>query len=165
MPEAWKQANVVPVLKINPPTKIDKNLRPISLTPTVSKVLESFIGQWLLDELEGKLDPRQYSALRGRSTTHELVDILYHWHQALGSNSSIGVVFIDYAKAFDHVDHSTVIRKLTDFEVLQVLIRWVRSFLCDHQQRVKLSQYDSEWLTLKGGMPQGSYLGPLIFWS
>ena len=79
MPEAWNQANVFPVPKTNHPTKIDKDLRPISLTPTVSKVLESFIGQWLLDELEGKLDPRQYGALRGRSTTHELVDI-HHWH-------------------------------------------------------------------------------------
>ena len=59
MPEAWKQANVVPVPKTNPPTKTDKDLRPISLTPTVSKLLESFIGQWLLDELDSKLDPRQ----------------------------------------------------------------------------------------------------------
>ena len=39
----------------------------------------------------------------------------------------------------------------------------VGSFLCDRQQRVKLSQYVSEWLTLKGVMQQGSYLGPLIF--
>ena len=75
------------------------------------------------------------------------------------------MVFIDYRKAFDYVDHSTVIRKLTYFGVTQVLIRWMHSFLCDRQQRVKLSQYVSEWLTLKGGMPQGSYLGPLIFWS
>ena len=39
----------------------------------------------------------------------------------------------------------------------------VGSFLCDRQQRVKLSQYVSEWLTLKGVMQQGSYLGQLIF--
>ena len=52
---AWKQAYVVPVPKTNPPTDITKDLRPISLTPTVSKVLESFVGQWILNELEGKL--------------------------------------------------------------------------------------------------------------
>ena len=54
----WKYANVVPV-----PTSIEKDLRPISLTLTLSKVLESFIGQWTLDDLEGKLDHRQYGAL------------------------------------------------------------------------------------------------------
>jgi len=39
----------------------------------------------------------------------------------------------------------------------------VYSFLSDRQQRVKIPDYVSDWLTLKGGMPQGSYLGPLIF--
>jgi len=39
-----------------------------------------FVGQWILDDLHGKLDKYQYGALRGKSTTHELVDILHHWH-------------------------------------------------------------------------------------
>ena len=52
----------------------------------------------------------QYGALRDRSTTHELVDNLDHWHQAIDNNSFIrAVLFIDYAKAFDHVDHSIVV--------------------------------------------------------
>ena len=62
----WKQANVVRVPKSNPPTTINKDLRPISLTPTVSKVLESFVGQWILDDLADKIDGRRYGALRGR---------------------------------------------------------------------------------------------------
>jgi len=73
-------------------------------------VLESFVGQWILDELDGKLDGRQYDALEGRSTTHELVDILHHWHQALENNCSARAVFNDYAKTFDHVDHFIVIQ-------------------------------------------------------
>ena len=78
-PSMWKRPNVTPVPKVATPIDIiTKNLRPISLTPTVSKVLESFVGQWILDELDGKLDGRQYGALNGRSTTHELVDILHH---------------------------------------------------------------------------------------
>ena len=81
--------------KTNPPAAIDRDLRPISLTPTLSKVLESFIGQWILDDLQGKIDNRQYGALKGKSTTHELVDILHHWHMALENNSTVRIVFID----------------------------------------------------------------------
>ena len=44
-----------------------------------------------------------------------------------------------------------------------VLLRWVCSFLCQRQQRVKLSDVFSDWLQLKGSMPQGSWLGPLTF--
>ena len=72
-------------------------------------------------------------------------------------------IFIDYAKAFDHVDHSTVIRKLYQFGVHDILIRWICSFLTQRAQRVKLLDYFSDWLTLKGSMPQGTWLGPLIF--
>jgi len=126
--QAWKLANVVPVPKTNPPATIDLppatiDLRPISLTPCLCKVLESFIGQWILDDLQGKIDERQYGALKGKSTTHELVDILHHWHKALENNSTVRIVFIDYAKAFDHVDHSTIIRKLVDLGVSGVLVR------------------------------------------
>lgn len=163
VPTSWKQADVVPVPKTNRPVDITKDLRPISLTSTLSKVLESFIGQWILNDLKGKLDDRQYGALRGRSTTHELVDILHHWHQALDNSSLVRAVFIDYAKAFDHVDHSIVVFKLSELGIAPVLIRWICSFLSGRQQRVKLSQYVSDWLTLSGSMPQGSYLGPLVF--
>jgi len=126
-------------------------------------VFESFVGQWILDELEGKINNRQYGALCGRSTAHELVGILHHRHQALGNNSSVKVVFIDYAKAFDHIDHPTVLLELADLGVSHFLVRWVRSFLCHWQQRVKFLEYVFEWLTLQDGMPQSSYLWPLIF--
>jgi len=112
-----------------------------------------------------KIDSRQFGALKGRSVTHELelVDILHHWHLALDNNSYVRVVFIDYAKAFDHVDHSIIIKKLNTMWLSRVLVPWLSSFLYDLLQRVKLSEIVSEWITLTGGMPQGSYLGPLIF--
>ena len=61
-------------------------------------------------------------------------------------------VFIDYAKAFDNVDHSIVIQKLLDLRVPKVLVRWLCSFLFERQQRVKFSEYISDWLTLNIGM-------------
>jgi len=47
---------------------------------------------------------------------------------ALENNSTVRIVFIDYAKASDHVDYSIVIRKLINFGVSDVLVRWVYSF-------------------------------------
>ena len=162
VPKLWKCANVVPLPKVSPPISIESDLRPISLTPTLSKILESFIGGWIFDEVGAKIDKRQFGAMRGRSTTRALLDILHHWQQALNNNHSVRVVFIDYAKAFDHVDHTIVI-KLRNLGVSNVLLRWVCSFLCQRQQRVKLSDVFSDWLQLKGSMPQGSWLGPLTF--
>ena len=101
VPVTWKKSNVVPVPESNPPKSIEDDLRPISLTPTLAKHLEWFIGQQLLSTVAGKLDTKQFGALKGRSTTHALVDILHNWNAALDSGSSIRAVFVDYAKTFD----------------------------------------------------------------
>ena len=111
VPSLWKRANVVPIPKSHPPKSIKDDLRPISLTPTLSKVLESLVGRWILPKVTNKLDAKQFGALRGRSTTHALVDITHMWHQASDSRNSIRALFVDYSKAFDHVDHSTVLKK------------------------------------------------------
>ena len=81
VPKLWKCANVVPLPKVSPPISIESDLRPISLTPTLSKILESFIGGWIFDEVGAKIDKRQFGAMRGRSTTHALLDILLHHRQ------------------------------------------------------------------------------------
>ena len=163
VPPCWKEANVIPVPKIHPPRAIQSDLRPISLTSTLGKVLESFIGSWILERIEHRLDSRQYGALRGRSTTHALVDALHHWHSAVDSRQSVRTIFVDYAKAFDHIDHNILVAKMVEFGLPDVIIRWICSFLTDRRQRVKIGDVFSGWQMVHAGMAQGSYLGPLTF--
>lgn len=163
VPRIWKSANVVPIPKVFPPQCIENDLRPISLTSVVMKQLESFIGCWLLDTFETKLDPQQYGGLKGRSTTQALLRLINNWHEAAEKNCRSHIVFLDYKKAFDHVDHNILLRKCENLGVPTILLNWLRSFLSERQQRVILSNEVSEWLELKGSVPQGSWLGPLLF--
>ncbi len=163
MPSLWKRANVVPRPKVHPPKSIHDDLRPISLTPTLSKLLELLIGRRLLPSIIDKFDSRQFGALRGRSTTHALIAVTHMWHQALDDRNSIRALFVDYAKAFDHVDHLTVLAKMTALNIHPCLIRWMHSFLLNRQQRVKIASTFSAWTTLTGGMPQGTWFGPYVF--
>ena len=82
------------------------------MTPTISKLLEAIVGGWILDAVADKLDTRQFGALKGRSTTHALIDMLHHCHAAVDSGSSVWALFVDCEKAFDHADHNIVIDKL-----------------------------------------------------
>ena len=77
--------------------------------------------------------------------------------------SMLTILFVDYAKAFDHIDHSTVLKKLHNYGVPIFIINWLVSFPQEHQQRVKIGDVLSGWVMLRGGVPQGSWLGPLIF--
>jgi hypothetical protein len=73
------------------------------------------------------------------------------------------VLFVDCAKAFDHVDHTTVLLKMAALRIDPKLLKWMHSFLFQRQQRVKIGLVFSSWATLNGGMPQGTWLGPYVF--
>jgi hypothetical protein len=138
-------------------------LRLISLTPTLSKVLESLVGRRLLPKIAPNFDKNQFGALTGRSTTHAQIDITHKLHQVLDDQNSARCLFIDFTKTFDHVDHTTVLKKLSAFGVDPLILRWLHSFLHNRQQRVKIGNVTSQWSSLSGGMPQGTWLGPYVF--
>ena len=146
------------------PRAVEADLLPISLTATLAKLLESFVGSWIiLEHVGSSLDDRQYGAFRQRSTTHALVDMLHQWHAAVDKSQSVRTVFVDFAKAFDHVNHNILVAKLVELGLPDVIVRWMCAFLRDRRQRVKTGDVMSDWLQLVAGMPQGSNLGPLTF--
>ena len=77
-PKVWKMADVLPIPKVHPPMSVQSDLRPISPTATISKHLEAIVGQWILTYVSDQIDKRQYGSLKGRSTTHALIDIVHH---------------------------------------------------------------------------------------
>ena len=121
------------------------------------------MGKWILSSIKDKIDPYQFGGLRGISTTHALVDMLHLWHTAIHSSNSIRILFLDFSKAFDLVDHSILIGKFKQLGTPNILLRWLCDFLSDRKQRVKIGNEVSSWLSLTGSMPQGSCLGPLCF--
>ena len=89
IPLTWKSAIVTPVPKSNPPKVIEKDLRPISLTAVLSKHLEYYIYNWLLDEIKDKMDRLQvFGALNGSSTVLALVAMLHDWYRLTDDSSS-----------------------------------------------------------------------------
>jgi len=115
-----------------------------------------------LNVIETTIDRRQFGALKGRSTTHALESLLHTWSTVLDRGGSLCAVFVDFQKAFDRVDHNIVLHKLAQHDVPHFIVKLVFSFLESHQQRVKIKDVFSNWTQLLGGMPQGSWLGPLI---
>jgi hypothetical protein len=57
------------VQKSSPPKDVDSDFRPISLTPIISKILESVPYKWLLNSVSKKIDLLQFGSLKGSSTS------------------------------------------------------------------------------------------------
>ena len=114
----------------------------------------------MLDYIVDRLDVNQYGGLRGLSTTHALVDMVHTWLLTAEERKASHVVLLDYRKAFDHVDHTVLVTKCKTYNLPNFIIRWLCAFLSDRSQRVRLGQELSDWVNLKGSVPQGSWPGP-----
>ena len=72
-------------------------------------------------------------------------------------------VFLDLAKAFDSVDHEILLKKLEIYGIRGSALQLLRSYLSQRKHLTRVGGVDSELLTLRIGVPQGSILGPLLF--
>ena len=93
-----------------------------------------------------------------------LIELYHNWLAALETQGKVvRIIFLDFQKAFDRVDHHILLNKLANTGMPNFLITWITSFLCERQQRVKVGDVRSEWTGVNAGVPQGTLIGPVTF--
>ena len=73
------------------------------------------------------------------------------------------IAYIDLAKAFDKVSHPKLLITLSYFCVNGNLYKWLKSYLLDRKQCVKINDSFSNFSQVISGVHQGSVIGPLLF--
>ena len=96
-PSAWKLANITPLIKAKPVTDVSKHLRPISLAPALSKVAEDFIViTYISCAILSIIDPDQFGAVPGSSTTHTLISMIHKWAEATdATGAAVRIMLLD----------------------------------------------------------------------
>ena len=166
LPPSWKTADIVPIPKKNPPKDVNKDLRPISLTPILSKIAEEFVVEnHVKPAILAKIQRNQFGAIPKSSTIHALISMVNNWAKNTdGNGATTRVVLFDFRKAFDLIDHNILASKIATLNIPHKIECWIIDFLKHRKQRVKLAQNcKSEWRDIPAGVRQGTKLGPWLF--
>ena len=159
-----KVAKILPLHKGDSVLR-EGNYRPISLLPIFSKIFERLIYNRLIEFIDKHtiLSELQFGFQKNKSTEQAVSAILSTLNDAKNRKMSSYCVFLDFAKAFDTVNHSILLGKLQHYGIDGIPLSLFDSYLKNRKQQVEINGTLSDPGIIKHGVPQGSVLGPLLF--
>ena len=171
-PNSMKHADTVPLFKSKNNTDCN-NYRPISLLITMSKLLEKVMYNRTLQFLDKHqlLFISQYGFRKKHSCSDAIMELTSEILKNKENSLYTACVFLDLSKAFDTLKPEILLSKMSNYGIRGQANQWFSSYLNNRKLRVRCrtekdpgltysSSYDVEY-----GTPQGSCLGPLLFFN
>ena len=164
IPGSLKTQYVTPIFKKGDQTDA-ANYRPIAITSHTIKIFERIVRKRLVSHMEQNnlLSSKQHGFRKKRSCLTQLIDHVDHILKALNSGDEVDSIYLDYAKAFDKVDHHILLEKLRCYGINGNMLQWCRQFLLNRFQTVVVEGEKSTFKLVLGGVPQGTVLWPIFF--
>ena len=162
-PAIWKSAIVIPVPKTNRASQ-PNDYRPVALTSIIMKCFERLVMQFLFPSVSHLLDKLQFAYQPKKSVNDAVVSLVQEIAQhtdKLGCYAR--ALFADFSSAFNTMQTHILLQKLHHMNVPPPLILWIKDFLTDRTQRVKVHSNLSDSICINTGAPQGCVLSALLF--
>ena len=163
-PRAWKKCIVTPIPKsgdkLNP-----ENWRPINNLCIPGKILEKCIYRQIEEYMEmyNLFCRNQHGFRKGKGTDTAVMELVRELFSNINKNDTSSVLFLDYSKAFNTVNHQILLRKMLMYGFSKNVCMWFEDYFRDRMQYTKVEQVVSSGVLLEHGVYQGSPLGPLLF--
>ena len=166
IPNIYKMAHISPIHKGGKKSKLKpENYRPVSLTSHIMKIYERVIAKNMIRHLStNKLfNKNQHGFVPGKSTQTQLLIYYEDIYESLLEGVRIDTVFLDFARAFDKVNHKILMKKVKNHKIKGKIAKWIEEFLSNRKFKVVANNSMSEEEDVTSGVPQGTVLAALLF--
>ena len=161
-PDYWKHSFITPIFKSGDRHDVT-NYRAICIQSAIPKLFDLLVTLQLSEKCKRFIVEEQYGFMSARSTTSNLLTYQDHLLGAFERRHQVDSIYTDFSKAFDRVNHNLLLEKLEAYGIGHHIVTWLRSFLDDRKQYVRVNNYISNHINTTSGVPQGSHCGPLLF--
>ena len=161
-PQDWKRTVFIPIPKKGN-AKECSNYRTIALISHASKVIPQNLQARLQQYVDGEFPDVQAGFRKGRGTRDQIANICWIIKKAREFQKNIYFCFIDYAKAFDYVDHNKLWKILQEMGIPDHLICLLRNMYAGQEATVRTGHGTTDWFQIGKGICQGCILSPCLF--
>ncbi|KAJ8334029.1 hypothetical protein SKAU_G00413480 [Synaphobranchus kaupii] len=163
VPSCLKTSTIIPVPKKKNISCLN-DYRPVALTPHPMKCFEKAVLPHIVAPLPPGLDPYQFAYRANRSTADAIATALHSTLSHLERGGGYArLLFVDFSSAFNTILPDRLVPKLLDLGLSHSTCLWIKDFLSDRPQRVRIGPHTSTTLSLSTGSPQGCVLSPLLY--
>ena len=161
-PQNWKRSEFIPIPKKGN-AKERSNYSTVALISHASKIVLKILQARLQQYVNHELPDVQAGFRKGRGTRDQIANI--HWiiRKAREFQKNIYFCFIDYAKAFDCVDHHKLWKILQEMGIPDHLTCLLRNLYTGQEANLRTGHGTTDWFQIRKGIYQGYILSPCLF--
>lgn len=161
IPQEWKRSLLIPIAKKGSTTEIT-NCRGV-VQSVIPKLFDKLLTEKLYAVFHQIIPSFQHGFTRKRDTVTNLLNIAQELHSSI-LNAKVDVIYVDFSKAFDKVDHRLMAAKLARLSMPFLAFKVVMIFIIRREYIIKINgEPHSESFMTRSAVPQGSHCGPLLF--
>ena len=163
-PKPWKLAQIKMLPKPDKGPYQTASVRPISLLPVFSKILEKIIYDRIkpIIEIKKLIPDHQFGFRNKHSTIEQMHRLINEIVITLENKQYCAVLFVDIEKTFDKINHESLLQTIRK-QFPEQIHQLIKFYISSRIFVIKIKDTYSEVKDIKTGVPQGSVLGQILY--